>query len=212
MQVDRACQRPLLSVGAFSRGDRLAESLSPKNDCVGFDMGAAEGSGNGLPSPPNQHLGPLLEPRAAGRIERRALRWPVDAAAIVENAPRLAGENCPCKAARSCSDPPGRFPQSLGKRFAFPTSAHRPNLFYVSLTSTTRTRSYAIHQWRLWKTPPFASGQSGILVPPCSHRGGVSHSLNTVGSFGVCPNLKTSAYSAHTLNLALQLRPEQKGE
>jgi len=124
-----------------------------KNDRVGFDIGAPQGWGNGLPSPQKSPLAVFARRRArGGGDQRRWLQGPVDAVAIVENAPRRARE----LTLSQPLDPPQslawRFPQSLGKRFAFPTSVHRLNLLYVSFKVDD---SISIPWWRLWKTPPF---------------------------------------------------------
>lgn len=85
---------------------------------------------------------------------------PVDAAATVENAWRLEPGPAIIEVART---PVRRFPQSLGKRFAFPTSVHRPNLLTVmGEIQDQEEHSYA----RLWKTPPVGRSPVPEVVPP----------------------------------------------
>ena len=55
----------------------------------------------------------------------------MDAAAIVENAGNSGRERRLGKGCEHVQTWRRRFPQSLGKRFAFPTSAHRPLLIYI---------------------------------------------------------------------------------
>jgi hypothetical protein len=131
-----------------------------KNDRLGFDIGARQGWGNGLPSPQKSPLAVFARRRArGGGDERRWLQRPVDAAAIMENAPRRARE---LTLLQPLDPPQGlawRFPQSLGKRFAFPTSVHRPNLLYVSFKLDD---SISTPWWRLWKTPPFTPRDQSV--------------------------------------------------
>ena len=68
----------------------------------------------------------------------------MDAGAITENAKSLGERRSMRRGCERVETEQGRFPQSLGKRFAFPTSAHRPLLIYTRKSYSFGVRKGAL--------------------------------------------------------------------